>query len=361
MRVLFLFICCLFGVGILFVPTRASALEFRVGYTGGNCERCAWIAADGEITPNSVEELAAFMSDNQVEYLRLIVLNSPGGNVAGGLSLGEFIRERGMRVMVGRTYDVEPEGAGRLFQSFDEGVCASACVLAFMGGVERELGHEKSLIGVHQFAVAEDHQVERAATMSSTQSTVALLQSYAIGMGVDPLVITLASAIGADQMLWLDGPDMERMNLLTSRMFGEMEEWSLRPLGDVLAAVVTQPQASGRSVTFAAACQYLYAVVVLPYASRIEAVAEGIRGAHLAIRNSAVLPLSFRGITAEHDQITLEFWAGSRLHDMIAQGGDRLRLVIDIPMVYASELGGRQFEIPTTNFVELSPHVRRSC
>jgi hypothetical protein len=230
----------------LFV-SPANAIEFRTGYTGGNCSTCSWIAADGEITPGSAQKLIDFISANELEYEKLVVVNSLGGSVSAALELGTLIRRRGMHVIVGRTTDYEPEGAGRLFQSYDAGVCASACVFVLMGGEVREVADENSLVGVHQFAPQADELGSIASTTSSTQSVVALLQAYAAEMGVNPAILTLASSTSPQDMTWLDAQVMEKFNLLTSRKYRSMANWSLQPSGSQLVATATQDQANGRT------------------------------------------------------------------------------------------------------------------
>lgn len=224
----------------------AYGLEFRQGYSGGNCDHCAWIAADGAITADSDKELLEFMRRKGIEsYSNLLVINSPGGDLRGGLKLGELMRLRKMTVIVGRTEDQEVEGAGREFQSYDGGVCASACVFVLMGGVARELADDESRVGIHQFAPAVDSVSSEAGTTARTQTTVAILQSFAMKMGVDPSVITLASMTNSDDIYWLSIKSMESSNLLTTRSSAEPSDWTLKPVGTSLAAFARQEQSNG--------------------------------------------------------------------------------------------------------------------
>ena len=63
----------------------------------------------------------------------VLMLESPGGGVVDGISIGKEVRAQGMQTV--SRYD-----------------CASACGLIFMGGVERVLVGSRARIGLHQAA-----------------------------------------------------------------------------------------------------------------------------------------------------------------------------------------------------------------
>lgn len=91
-----------------FIALPAHALDYSEGYSGGNCSTCAWIAADGEIAEGDAQALLNYIETNEIEYQKLIRINSPGGNVAAAIELGTLIRERGMHVVVARTLEYDP-------------------------------------------------------------------------------------------------------------------------------------------------------------------------------------------------------------------------------------------------------------
>ena len=74
-------------------------------------------------------------SHKRRDYVKTVVLNSPGGSVGDALAMGRLIRESKLAT------EVE---AGKF--------CASSCPLVFVGGVERR--GDKAAIGVHQVFAA---------------------------------------------------------------------------------------------------------------------------------------------------------------------------------------------------------------
>lgn len=343
-----------------FIAIPAHALNYSQGYNGGNCSTCAWIAAEGEIVEGDAQALLDYIDTNEIDYQKLIMINSRGGNVAAAIELGTLIRERGMRVMVARTIEYEPKGAGRTFQSYEGGTCASACVFVLMGGEVREIAAD-SLVGVHQFAPNIDELGSIASTTASTQSVVAMLQGYAASMGVNPALMALASSTSPGDMLWLEPQQMERLNLLTSRNYRSEAEWELRPVGNQLIGRASQEQTNGRTTGMVIDCQFLH--VGFEVASvRIEEVAASIQGARLTIDNEfGSTPLTIVDVSVRDDIILVSLEGGARLLGAIAQANGSLNIDVDLPRVYEDELGGGLHDIPTSNIAEIAPHILNSC
>lgn len=344
------------------IASSASALEFRQGYSGGNCSTCSWIAADGEIVDGDDKKLIHFITNNDLDYQKLIVINSPGGNVSAALDVGRLIRSRGMRVIVGLTAEMEPEGASRTFQSYDSGICASACVFILMGGVSREIADRDSKVGVHQFAPVFDEMGSIQSTTSSTQTAIALLQAYAITMGVEPTVLTLASSTRPENMLWLEPEQMEQLNLLTTRTYRRAAEWSLKPAGNALMAVATQEQPNGRTTNFVVSCRSLLVGFEVPNNNRLPEIAAAIRGAELTLDGSkASLSLTITNVSVRGSMIVASFESQADISEVIAKAGNRLNIDVDLPWVFMEEFGGPDFDIPSSNLSELTTHIRNSC
>src|SRR3954463_7355567 len=91
------------------------------------------LMATGTITPGIFESFAAEVG-KRGDYIKTVVLHSPGGSVTDALAMGRLIREK--------KFATEVE-AGKY--------CASSCPLVFAGGVERRAG-DRAAIGVHQVA-----------------------------------------------------------------------------------------------------------------------------------------------------------------------------------------------------------------
>ena len=91
---------------------------------------------DGPIGPDStavvsrvIDRLTPCLNENREQLPHVVALNSAGGLLVDGLKLGEMFRERNIQTTV-----------------FDGGVCASACTVAFMGGVKRSMATDAYLM-----------------------------------------------------------------------------------------------------------------------------------------------------------------------------------------------------------------------
>jgi hypothetical protein len=339
----------------------AHALEFSIGNTGGNCSDCVWIAAEGNIEKGDTAKLKAFLRREGWDRPYLIRINSHGGNVAEALDLGRYLRAQQSRVIVSSTQSEFYADAGKELQDYDRGVCASACVFVLMGGVNREIEAD-SIVGVHQFAPVQDGLESSAATVSSTQTTLAVLHAYAVEMGVDQVVLTLAAATPPEKMLWLEPKDMESFNLLTSRHFlASFAMWELRPAGKELLARANQNQTNGRNIGLIADCRYFYVGLEVT-GDGIEEVAKAFRGASLTLDESQWShPLKIADVSVSEGRIILSFEEGPEIMRAIIQAGDKLNIDIDVPWVYMSSLGGPEFDVPSSNMEEVAPHVLNSC
>jgi hypothetical protein len=125
------------------------------------------LMATGAITPGISEAFAAEIGRHG-DYIKTVVLNSPGGSVSDALAMGRLIREK--------KFATEVE-AGKY--------CASSCPLVFAGGVERRAG-EKAAIGVHQVSALRPVTGSPARDeMSLAQNISARCQRYLGEMGID--------------------------------------------------------------------------------------------------------------------------------------------------------------------------------
>ena len=156
------------------------------------------LMATGTITPGISEAFAAEVS-RRGDYIRTVVLNSPGGSVADALTMGRLIRER--------KFATEVE-AGKY--------CASSCPLVFIGGVERRAG-DRATIGVHQVAA-----ISPAANgpprdeMSVAQNISARCQRYLGDMGVNLQVWVHAMETPHDKLFVFKPDELKLLNMVTA-------------------------------------------------------------------------------------------------------------------------------------------------
>jgi hypothetical protein len=100
------------------------------------------------------------------------VLESNGGAVGSSLALGQLFRNLGITTTVGRTTKLQPDADGTERATLaGRAVCASACVFAFLGGVQRNVPLEARLF-VHQIWPVN----KREDALSTTYSAVEMVR-----------------------------------------------------------------------------------------------------------------------------------------------------------------------------------------
>uniref|UniRef100_E6VC28 ATP-dependent Clp protease proteolytic subunit n=1 Tax=Rhodopseudomonas palustris (strain DX-1) TaxID=652103 RepID=E6VC28_RHOPX len=158
------------------------------------------LQANGTITPGSAEAFGKELA-RHAEYIKTVVLNSPGGSVSDALAIGRMIREHRLAT------EVE---AGKY--------CASSCPLVLFGGTERRVG-AKAAVGVHQvFAV---NAGETAASpprdqMSDAQRISARCQRYLSEMGIDLEVWIRAMETPKDRLFVFKPEELNKYRIVTA-------------------------------------------------------------------------------------------------------------------------------------------------
>jgi len=166
------------------------------------------IYLDGEIDNQTADQFSREVSRRGAEGA-LVSLNSPGGSLGGGLALGEAIRRYGMSTEVGSNPGTE--------QAYDRGlpgICASACVFAYLGGVYRWL-NDRSKLGVHRYAKADPAEVSPD-DMDNAQIASGAIVSYLQQMGVDAELLSIMAETAPARVTWLDKKTSERLNVVNS-------------------------------------------------------------------------------------------------------------------------------------------------
>ena len=117
---------------------NAKDMDFRIIYQN----HTNVVVADGEITNETPGRFQDFLDTDPFDGFRFVVaLNSDGGSLLAGMTIGAMIREWGFQTEV-NNYDERTKLGGR---------CFSACALAFLGGHQRSIS-DQSTIGFHQFS-----------------------------------------------------------------------------------------------------------------------------------------------------------------------------------------------------------------
>lgn len=156
------------------------------------------LMATGTITPGTSQAFAAEI-DKRGDYVKTVVLHSPGGSVADALAIGRLVRKRNFATRI---------EAGRY--------CASACPLVFAGGVERRVG-PKAVIGVHQIAAVKSAAGGPGSDeMSIAQRASAQCLAYLVEMGVNPRVWVRAMETPHDRLFVFQPDELAAMKLVTA-------------------------------------------------------------------------------------------------------------------------------------------------
>jgi hypothetical protein len=155
------------------------------------------LMATGTITPGISEAFAAEVG-KRGDYIKTVVLNSPGGSVTDALAMGRLVRER--------KFATEVE-AGKY--------CASSCPLVFAGGVERRAG-DKAAIGVHQVAAISSASAVPRDEMDVAQRISARCQRYLGDMGINLQVWVHAMETPHDKLFIFKPDELKSLNIVTT-------------------------------------------------------------------------------------------------------------------------------------------------
>jgi hypothetical protein len=156
------------------------------------------LMATGTITPGISQNFAT-EAERHSEYIRTVVLNSPGGSVTDALAMGRLIREK--------RFATEVE-AGKY--------CMSSCPLMFAGGVDRRVG-DKAAIGVHQVAAIRSAANDAPRDeMSIAQNISARCQRYLADMGVSLQVWVHAMETPHDKLFVFNPEELKSLNIVTT-------------------------------------------------------------------------------------------------------------------------------------------------
>jgi hypothetical protein len=166
----------------------------------------ATLYLSGTIDADAGKRLEAYMVANQVPRESWAILDSPGGNLLGGMELGRVIRKYGLRTDVGKPKSTPPE-----VLDYEAGGCYSACTLAYLGGEFLYLA-SGSHFGIHRFAFTQPQQNEADIAQVASASIVEYIRS----MNVDPDLFTLSTRAGPSEIYEPPKVDLERLGVVNS-------------------------------------------------------------------------------------------------------------------------------------------------
>lgn len=140
----------------------------------------------GKIT---LEDRELFLTKISPFSSGVVVLNSDGGNAYAGIEIGKAIRMRGFKTWV-------PSGSS----------CASACAIAWLGGVSRLMG-KTALIGFHSV-----YRIQDGAPVE-TGAGNAMYGAYLAQLGLSDRAIYYLSNAAPSSMNWLTPAQAENFGI----------------------------------------------------------------------------------------------------------------------------------------------------
>lgn len=227
------------------LPALCEPMSFRSSSSGGNCNGCEWVAAQGEITVDTPQRFKEYLVEHQ--YTENIILDSDGGDLEAAIELGVLFRELSATTLIGETVKETEEG----FEHFDKtlpGVCAHACAYAFMGGRNR-IVEPDSRLGLYQFYSLFDGEIDTAVIEEvAGTSLIHMLQ-----MEVDPRAISVAPLTRIAPIHWFSREELSLFNLDTS--IERTDPWKLEPYLDGLVLTTIKHVSRRRSVAITLFCR----------------------------------------------------------------------------------------------------------
>lgn len=148
----------------------------------------------GLVAPQLPAALAQIL--DQHPQVRTVLLDSPGGEVMGGLGTANLIRQRRLNTMV-------PANSN----------CASACVILLAAGVERRVA-PATRVGVHRWKYSRS-----ASDVDWERDTLALKTAFA-AFGVSADIVDLMLTVPHERIRWLSRREMRELRLITAEVAG---------------------------------------------------------------------------------------------------------------------------------------------
>jgi len=199
------------------------------------------IFARGRIDPGTVSRFQQFLDAHSIDEGATVYLNSPGGSLVEGIQLGKVIRQRKLDT------SIAAEGA-------NSAACASACAIAFLGGVSRSVP-AGSKYGVHRFRYMNDPMSARAASAQVEQAQIAsaILLQYFREMGVDPELYTASALTSSSSVSFLTPELLKKWHVVTEAT-RTIVAWSIDEAGGI-TYLRGQRKQGNHSETLALGCK----------------------------------------------------------------------------------------------------------
>lgn len=166
------------------------------------------LQAEGKITVGDTEKINALLEGGEIEE-RIIVFDSPGGDVFESLSLGRFLNFNHFTTVVAPGFE-----------------CVSACFFSFSGGEVREVMAGGKL-GVHQFYGGSPAM----ASQSATQYITAEISKFLRQVGISSEAFDIALQTPPTKMHIFTERELREFRITTGLAKADLAERMANELG----------------------------------------------------------------------------------------------------------------------------------
>lgn len=181
--------------GICFgISVSASAAAALTYDPQTSSDGIRFLIVSGEFGPDDrIDDFARAITEHGAVA---VIFDSPGGNLYSAMEHGRVLRSLNIGTVQIRNMP-----------------CASACSLAFLGGVQRYA--EPGSIAVHRNFFSDDFTGGRDEAVAAVQAVTADVLAYLKEMDVDPELLQLAFQYDSSDLRFLSGSEMARMRVTT--------------------------------------------------------------------------------------------------------------------------------------------------
>lgn len=215
MKPLALVALALLFVGLL-TPSPSSAATFEVEAIDLRPirEPTIHVTITGPIVTGDTDRLSALLAEHRQPGMRdiLFLMDSPGGNLTEGLAIGRMI------AALPEITTMQVGSAER-----PDAICASACVLSYLGADYRYLA-DQGRIGVHRFA-APEADMDGPEALSVAQELSAVLTEYIRAQRADPAFYERMARTSFEGIDWVERERLEEWRVVTGPVYDERAEY----------------------------------------------------------------------------------------------------------------------------------------
>jgi hypothetical protein len=246
------------------------------------------IFLDGEIDADAAKRFTAAAASLNGEPAT-VHLNSPGGNLLGGLALGSAIRKARYSTDVGRS---APNGKVNGAENTAPGICMSACTFAFLGGIYRGVG-TGSQYGVHRVSAPSTSPND----LDVGQVITARVAQYVHDMGADEGLVGLYTSVPADAIHVLTAGELTSLRVVNNGK--EPADWSVQftDAGPYVRGMQQTMFGLGKAIFYCAEGKVIFHSI---YSTEFAPVISRREWFHSLIVNESEVPLEPEEIVNDH-------------------------------------------------------------